>query len=159
MIETALELLETDGKIYWTVARGESMLPLIRDGDRLQVLPNHDLPSPGDILVFHHKNGLVAHRLLRLMRDAKEDIFYLMQGDHAIHPDPPITVEQVIGRVTALSRGEQYLQLETPTWQRIGRVVSACQSLLIGLKSRSRISRILRRSTRACIGLLLKFFL
>jgi signal peptidase I len=63
------------------VVNGESMLPLMREGDRLRIQSGNDLPRHGEIITFHCKNGLVALRLLRLSRSPQGESLCLAQGD------------------------------------------------------------------------------
>jgi len=155
IIDTALELLEAQGGDFWMLAKGESMSPLIRDGDRIQVRPFQAPPQSGEILIFHRSNGLVAHRLLRLRHNRQGESVCLAQGDHALSPDPPLSLDQVAGRAVAVRRGERELHLDTPAWQRVGGAVSALQLVFSGLGE----SAWLRRSMRTLIGLLMKIYL
>jgi hypothetical protein len=152
---TVLELLESHGGDFLTLVRGDSMFPLIKDGDRLHIRPLQELPQPGDILAFRRLNGLVAHRLLILSNTSEGECFCLAQGDHAILPDPPVPLSLVIGRAVVLHRGESVLSLETPTWRHLGSLVGAIQLVLLRLRAGNR----LRRCGRHCITLLIKIVL
>src|SRR3989304_729459 len=94
-LDTVLELLESHGGDFWTVATGDSMMPLIREGDRLLVQPAQSPLRRGEIMVFRSESRLIAHRLLRLRRNPQSESVYLAQGDHALSPDPPISFNQV----------------------------------------------------------------
>jgi hypothetical protein len=151
----ALELLESHGGDFLTLVRGNSMLPLIKDGDHLDVRPLQGLPQPGDILAFRRLNGLVAHRLLILSNTSEGGCLCLAQGDCALLPDPPVPLSLVTGRAVALHRGESVLSLETSTWRRLGNLVASVQLLLLRLKA----GNWLRRGTMLCIALLIKIVL
>ena len=156
ILETALDLLETYDEPFWIHAKGQSMLPLVRSGDRMQVEPCNDLPQLGDILIIRHGNGLIAHRLLSLSLNPQGEIVCLAQGDNALSPDPPIGFEHVAGRAITLRREEQVLNLNTPIWQKVGREVSAFQSIFLGIGGKKHLSLLVRYVARSCIVLFLK---
>ena len=159
ILETALDLLEACDGPFWIHAKGESMLPLVRNGDRLQVEPCKDLPQLGEILIFRHGIGLVAHRLLCLSLNPQGEIVCLAQGDYALSPDPPIGIEHVAGRAVTLRREERVLNLNTPIWQKVGRAVSAFQSIFLGIGGKTHLSLLLRYVARSCIVLFMKLTL
>ena len=156
IIETALDLLEASDGPFWIHAKGKSMQPLVRNGDRLQVEPCRDLPQLGDILIFRHGNGLVAHRLLCLSHNPQGEIVCLAQGDYALSPDPPIGIKEVAGRAITLRREERELNLSTPIWQKVGRAVSAFQSIFLGVGGKTHLSLLLGYVARSCIVLFMK---
>lgn len=127
ILDTALGLLESHSGEFWMLVTGESMLPLIREGDRLLAQPLQGIPVRGDILVCRQANGLVAHRLLRILQVSQGDVIFITHGDHALSPDPPISGAQITGRVITLQRGQKVLRLDTPGWRRVGGAVSVFQ--------------------------------
>ena len=159
IIETALELLEVRDGVLWMLAKGDSMYPLVCTGDLLRVQPVKELPQRGDILVFHYGNVLAAHRLLDLRQNQQGLVTSQTQGDHALHPDPPMAMEQVISRAIALQRQGQELHLDTPPWRRIGRAVSTLQYIFLRVEDRTRPGIFVHRLTRACITLFLELYL
>jgi signal peptidase I len=151
----ALELLESHRGDFWTVVKGGSMLPLIKDGDRVHVHPLPGLPQRGDILVFHRADGLVAHRLLRLSAATEGENVCLTQGDNTLTPDPPLSLNHVVGRAVTLSRGEKELCLDAPAWQRLGRLVGAIQLAAVKFRAGSWM----QRAVTASIGLFIRIYL
>lgn len=77
-------------------ASGTSMLPGIRDGDRLTVLPVESL-SIGDIVVVRRAEELVCHRVQELRADGS----VVTRGDGVTADDPPISRAKVLGKVVA----------------------------------------------------------
>ena len=98
------EILE-QGRSLRFQARGQSMRPLIRDGDTLLVEPvGVDGVKVSEVVICSIRPGkLVVHRVIR-----KSPVVggsrYLIQGDQATHPDGWIHQAQVYGRVTAIER-------------------------------------------------------
>ncbi len=154
-LSALLEMLESRDGALLALVKGNSMYPLLKDGDRLHVRPLQEHPQPGDIIVFPRMNGLVAHRLLTIRNAGEVDPLCLAQGDHALKPDPPVPLSTVTGRAVALQRGAIEISLETPTWRRMGSLVASIQVAL--LKIRAGVW--LRRGARTCFALLIQVIL
>ena len=73
--------------------------------------------------MFQQGNQLFAHRVLIPSRPSGEPGL-LTKGDNVLLPDPPVRLEQVIGRVAMIQRGNQQLSLETTTWRRLGHAIA-----------------------------------
>jgi signal peptidase I len=79
-------------------ARGSSMHPFIRNGDRVTVSPATDTYlQPGDVVAFIDNGAgrLVVHRIVAASRES-----FLIQGDNNPAPDGWIPSVNVLGRVT-----------------------------------------------------------
>jgi len=155
LTDIALNLLESQDKGFWMLVKGQSMLPIVQDGDRLQVQPLQDPPVRGEVLVFRRTNGLVAHRLLRLSQDSRGKRTCLTQGDHTLSPDPPISIDQVLGHASLLHRGPKVLHLDTPAWGRVGNVISVLQLAFPPAEKNAWV----RRGFTACLDFSLRVYL
>ena len=113
---------QTKGRHYLSAA-GSSMFPLIREGDRILVECCSTGIRRGDIIVFRRKGRFIAHRVLRMHREAPEPIF-ITKGDNALHTDPPIQAKEIVGRVLAIRKGSREISLVTPFWRASGRVIA-----------------------------------
>jgi hypothetical protein len=83
-------------------AMGGSMCPMIENGDVLTVAPlGRRAVSPGDVVEFLHPGhgGLRVHRVVGRRNGA-----YLVQGDGLTEPDGWIPRENILGRVTEITR-------------------------------------------------------
>ena len=83
-------------------ARGSSMHPFIRDGDRVTVSPATDANFHlGDVVacVDNGAGRLIVHRITAASRGV-----YLIQGDNNPAPDGWISRTHVLGRVTLVER-------------------------------------------------------
>ena len=120
ILKTALDLLEREGDSYWMRAAGGSMRPLIHEGDLLQIDPTPNNPRRGEIIAFRQRDQLTAHRVLQVTQDSDGLQKILAHGDHALRSDPRIHIEQVVGRVIAIRRGERVMSLETRAWRSAG---------------------------------------
>jgi hypothetical protein len=87
------------------------MRPLIRPGDRMWVAGGRGPYLRGQVLVFRHAVGTVAHRLVGY-GEGGQGRYYLTKGDRALRLDPPLRPEAVLGRVVAIERAGKRLSLE-----------------------------------------------
>jgi signal peptidase I len=78
------------------VYRGSSMTPTFRPGHLLYVRPTACDINPGDVVVFAgpSKKDYVVHRVV-----AATDVGLITRGDNNSRYDPPVVLDQVIGRV------------------------------------------------------------
>src|SRR3989338_7975835 len=82
-------------------AEGRSMSPSIRNGDIIEVGPDIDDITPGDIILYRSKeNTPVVHRVIKI----NESIGILTKGDSSLSFDNPITHEHVLGRVIEVKK-------------------------------------------------------
>ena len=100
-------------------AVGASMQPTIEDGELITVAPvGAASVKRGDILLYQNERGVFAHRVVGVVKGTvpmqKGDCPpYLLRGDASLSCDPPVALEQVIGRVVAVQRGDRSLALDS----------------------------------------------
>ncbi len=82
------------------VVSGDSMWPALRKGDVvfLRGVSSVDELKVGDIIGFRHANGLAIHRVVRIY-----DGQIITKGDANFQDDPPISIEDVIGKVPTIA--------------------------------------------------------
>ena len=81
-------------------ARGDSMHPLIREGDTLHVDPvGGTAVRPGEVVLARAARGLTAHRVV-----ACDAASVVTRGDNAPGDDEPLAPHLVIGRVVLVER-------------------------------------------------------
>jgi signal peptidase I len=100
--------------------RGGSMYPFVRTGDMLLIEPK--IPSElkiGDLVLYRRESGVhIVHRLIR-----KNGLTSLItRGDGLFYDDPPVPVDQVLGRVIAVERDGRSRKLDSPLNKVFGRV-------------------------------------
>ena len=117
------ELLR-EGHAVKFCAPGDSMYPTICDGDIITVAPIKTTAiSTGDILLYRHKSGVAAHRVIRIIpksthhakhsalktrsSDLSPQHCFILRGDAAIVIDEPVTVDQILGKVIAVEKDSQ----------------------------------------------------
>jgi GNAT superfamily N-acetyltransferase len=85
----------------WIVLDGASMEPALSPGDRLRVAPFRDRgPARDEIVVARRGGRIVAHRVVALDGDR-----VVLRGDGLQSPDPPLALDDLIGRVIEVERG------------------------------------------------------
>src|SRR5437899_11593258 len=98
-IETLEDLLGRGHAVRFR-ADGWSMHPTIRYGEIISVEPLGDSAiRSGEILLYRRARGTIAHRLVRVTSRVQERPQLVLRGDAADCADPPIEIEQVLGRV------------------------------------------------------------
>ena len=114
------ETLNRDHSIRFR-APGDSMYPTIHDGDVVTVMPVETASIViGDIVLYHHKCGVTAHRVKYILkrsekdsrsalqgpqdRSIRETLEFLFRGDAAIQYDDPIRADQILGKVVSIER-------------------------------------------------------
>ncbi|MBV7328942.1 signal peptidase I [Chloroflexi bacterium TSY] len=123
IIEATLDVWRKVGSQHTIRVAGRSMLPLIQDGDSVRIV--HDVSSvrQGDIVVFRYGGQLIAHRVMRVHNEPPV-VMFMTKGDNTVSFDAPVRADQVIGRVSALQKGDRYIVLDTLAWRVAGRLVA-----------------------------------
>ncbi len=99
------------------------MHPLIRKGDRVHI-QGCDPPdlSAGDIITYRNDDLTVTHRVLWITRKGN-DIKLITKGDNEIISDPPVSAVHIVGKVVGIGRANRTLNLETPSWRFMNRLL------------------------------------
>ncbi len=118
----ALELLARGAEITF-VARGASMWPFLRDGDRVTVAPLSRRPRRGDVVLTRGAALGVVHRVIALRGDR-----VLTKGDALPRTDGWRPLADVLGRVARVERRGRAVAM--PRW------LPLAASLLAGVAPR-----------------------
>jgi len=85
------------------------MLPSVRPGDLLCVRhPDAAEAQAGDIVLFSREGRLFAHRVVRKVR-SRGECCWITRGDSLPDDDPPVSRQELLGRVTCILRGRSRL--------------------------------------------------
>ena len=108
-IELAAEVLRSFGELRF-VAHGSSMLPEIYPGDALLVsrMPAASIRC-GQVVLASRDGRFFAHRVIRTL-EIEGRALLVTRGDALIDEDPPLAEDQVLGRVTAVIRGQKRIE-------------------------------------------------
>jgi signal peptidase I len=129
-ISTLRELWQQTNEKHWLSVIGTSMLPLLHEGDN--ILISHDLYTiqRGDILVFKQADGLVAHRVVRIIKQQNDTVIYQTKGDNCSHFDTPLFDQEVLGRIDSIRKNGREYDLTTTGWQFCNKFLATCHLFL-----------------------------
>jgi signal peptidase I len=92
--------LLAEGKTIRIKAHGYSMYPCIKPGSMILIEPLKEkgLPVPGEIIAIRRENGLIVHRLTRIIivNGVKT---YIARGDSNAFADDPVKIDKIAGRI------------------------------------------------------------
>lgn len=135
VLDAVVELWVQGRSEHRVTATGTSMLPLIREGDALAVAHGVHQWRCGDVVLFRRPDGLVAHRVLRVRRSS-DGVTLLTKGDNAPNVDPPVSMDQVIGRITHIHKSDgRTICITGRRWQIAGWILarlSWCAAVVYG---------------------------
>src|SRR5262249_34949843 len=81
------------------------MAPTIEDGDRVLVAPAPpESLRPGHIVKFRAEGAFLMHRRVWCTRDDDGTRTFVLRGDYAPAPDPPVATTAIIGLAIAVER-------------------------------------------------------
>ena len=112
-------------------AQGSSMRPLMRSGDVLRVRREelHRVRF-GDVAVFTREGRIFAHRVISTRVEDGRRVL-ITKGDAFREPDEPVRADELLGCVTARTRGRNRISLDTWEQRALGKLVgcvSVCAS-------------------------------
>jgi len=112
-LDLSQEIL-TRGALLRFRARGSSMRPFIESGDVILIEPLDSTKVRSGDVVFYRRvdGGLTAHRLVKINHSEGSTIL-TMKGDALDYSDPPVSPEQVLGRVISVEKDGHNVKLDT----------------------------------------------
>ncbi|MCX5667867.1 MAG: signal peptidase I [Candidatus Omnitrophica bacterium] len=145
--------LERDGRVR-TVFSGRSMLPTLRNGMRLLVekIPPEDV-RPCDIIMYRRDDGIVAHRVIRIIRNAGERVFITKGDNHAYIDCSYIPQVYLMGIVrSAFTAGDPDRDILISS-RLTGLLYRAAGNMVLAVRERRRgVPKILRAVLKYFIG-------
>jgi hypothetical protein len=103
-------------------AHGSSMLPFVRDGAVLTILPADPARlRRADIILYRSPHGLRAHRIVGVCRHSGETVFHA-QGDALLGQSERLGPDQILGRVVGVAYGTMKIAIGSPFWRFLGLV-------------------------------------
>ena len=123
MLEAVLHVWRQAQRQHWLRITGCSMLPLIREGDRVLVAHGHAGIRRGHVVVFRRDGKLTAHRVIRISGSDNEPIV-VTKGDNTLQYDSTLSAGDIVGRVLTLERRGRRMSLDTPAWRVLGWLIA-----------------------------------
>jgi len=136
VIAATIDAWQESGQQRWWPTAGTSMMPLIVNGDEVLLQFDYQTLRRGDIVVFRHDalrpEGLVAHRVIRIRED-DNDCAILTKGDNCAMADAPVAAQEILGRVIAIRRADETMDMDTPARRRRARMVATFSLAMYGV--------------------------
>jgi signal peptidase I len=118
-LETSCELLR-DGYPIRFCAHGRSMKPTIKDGELIIIEPIEIAKiKRSDIILYRTRDGAIAHRVMAIKHNGDEQPTFILRGDSLATLDCPVAATDILGRVVAVERRGQTLNLSSPAAKRL----------------------------------------
>jgi signal peptidase I len=112
-----------EGQALWFLVASNSMLPLIRLGDRVFIQPAQAGEIRiGEIAAFETSDGLVIHRIVH--RQQSEETIDLLQMSDVILLPGWVNQQAVVGKVVYVQHENKQLDLLHPIAKRCGTVTA-----------------------------------
>lgn len=92
--------LLSEGKTIRIKAHGYSMYPSIKPGSMILIEPLgvKGLPRRGEIIAIRREQGLIVHRLSKII-NISGSISYIARGDSNAIADNPVNIDKIAGRI------------------------------------------------------------
>ena len=123
ILDVVLDLWAQAGSKHEIPVSGNSMWPMLREGDQIRLLHGAADLRCGDIVAYQDKERLIIHRLIRRI-EASGKTLYLMKGDNAAAMDPAVPARIILGRAVALRRTAKWRRVDTPLCRAVGWVIA-----------------------------------
>jgi signal peptidase I len=118
------------GSLRLTVT-SDSMRPLLQPGDEAVVQPvDPEALQPGDVIVVERGGEWITHRLV-----AVDERGWHTHGDNTRYADEAASAAEIVGRVSAIERGDQTIDLQQARWRAINRRINRVQRLQLQMLS------------------------
>lgn len=117
---------ELDTPFALTVC-GQSMAPMLRDGDKVLL---HALRRPlrrGDIIVRQCGEGILMHRVVGLRR-VDGELWVMTKGDNSLAFDEPVLASEILGLVVEVL-APSGLDLRRGPWPMLSRLLAGYSAL------------------------------
>lgn len=146
--------LVESGASFRVELRGQSMYPMLRDGDVVEVVPVQiGEVEVGDVVFFRFGDRLLAHRVVETVVDDRE-IHLRTRGDRYLQREPPIGEADLVGLVAVVHRmghkGEYTIRLDQGSSKWLGVLIA--RSRLVHRSMRGLV-RVVRRGRNVVEGL------
>ncbi|HEY0733865.1 MAG TPA: S24/S26 family peptidase [Herpetosiphonaceae bacterium] len=124
----ALDLMRRSGQrgaATRLTVTGTSMLPLLRPGDAVWLMPIEPATlRPGDLLLIRQQGVWLTHRLIAVRPPR-----WQTKGDNNRLADPLVTAAEIEGRIIALERDDRSIDLRRRCWRVTSRLLGQVSRL------------------------------
>ncbi len=147
--QQALALWQAQGMMqnnsHWLPIVGNSMLPLLREGDQVLVARRRHFVI-GDLVLFLQREQLIVHRVVGSGPTGAST--WITQGDNCCAPDRPVPAMQMLGKVIAIRRGSIVHKVDSWWWRWVNPLIGCCASSMVYRPMQQLLLRICARYLR-----------
>lgn len=115
--------------------KGHSMYPILKEKD-IVVFKRFNIYQRGDIILFDLNNLLVAHRIIDFDNDK-----FITKGDNSICYDSSINLDNILGKLVLLKRGNKTIDCESMKWKVINHIIRTFPTQILFFNNICRFSR------------------
>lgn len=114
-LDTVMSIWAEKGEKTTCPISGNCMAPMIRHGDILVIEHGKRMLRRGDIIIFKKEEKILAHRLVHIENTPTYNRLYT-KGDRSLRLDPPISRDQVQGKIIEVRGTYGRLRLTSRFW-------------------------------------------
>lgn len=130
LIDAVLDVWGKTGEQHLIPIAGRSMFPLIRAGDQVLVTHGSAGIRRGDVVVFRYNGTLFAHRVLSIY-EGNNGTTFITKGDNTPQCDPLFGINEFIGCVISIKRGNRKMPIDTAAWRILGWLIAVSSLALV----------------------------
>ena len=122
-LQNVLEIWSDRGEKTVSRIVGNSMSPLLRDGDCLTIEHGCRGMRVGDVAVFGTPTRLRAHFVVGRIVEGNKELF-LLKGNQCASFDEPVPKDQIFGKVIEAKGSNGYIRFEARYWRAVSRFLA-----------------------------------
>ena len=122
-LESILEIWSDRGEKTVSRIVGNSMSPVLREGDCLTIEHGCRRMRVGDVAVFGTPARLRAHFVVGRIVEGEKELF-LLKGNQCASFDEPVAKEQIFGRVIEARGSNGCIRFDARYWRAVTRVLA-----------------------------------
>lgn len=122
--------LRAPGRVIESTVQGHSMGGTLRPGSRIRIeVVDRERYDIGTVIAYLSGHRLVVHRVVHRGLSGVAAGFVLTRGDAPLVPDPPVGRSQILGPVTGVLQGRQWVHVGDVPQRRLRARVAASMLL------------------------------
>lgn len=135
--------LLSEGKTIRVKAHGYSMYPCIKPGATVLIEPLQikGLPVPGEIIAIKRNEGLIVHRLIKIVKRNGTDL-YIARGDSNSRHDEPVKISLIAGRIIKAENVGSVKQADTSINVKPAHYINRMKVILIIISQRIKAAKV-----------------
>lgn len=122
-LKAVLDIWSERGEETICEIAGNCMAPMIREGDSLNIQHGIQNIHVGDVIVFGTPGNIVVNRVVHIVHK-NGGRFFLVKGDGGSGLHPPLSENQILGKVVEVSGSNGHLRLNSAFWKAMNRLLS-----------------------------------